>query len=139
LFRSVSPLRVVHAPTAGSPLLRLRTGPRFGVGVADMAALYDLGRRLSETDTAMGPLPEEVRIRLRSSRGADEAISIIDAVDVVRAVRDDYRMLEGISAEGRSRIRAAGEMLERLRRASSQPVSEVIRLIELELRLGIEL
>ncbi|WP_223586715.1 ATP-dependent DNA helicase [Microbacterium sp. OVT16B] len=135
----VSTLRVVHDPTAGSALIRLLTGPRFGVGVADMAALYDLGRRLSETDTAMGPLPEEVRIRLRSSRGADEAISIIDAVDVVRAVRDDYRMLEGISAEGRARIRAAGEMLERLRRASSQPISELIRLIELELRLDIEL
>ena len=135
----VSTLRVVHDPTAGSALIRLLTGPRFGVGVADMAALYDLGRRLSETDTAMGPLPEEVRIRLRSSRGADEAISIVDAVDVVRAVRDDYRMLEGISAEGRARIRAAGETLERLRRASSQPIPELIRLIELELRLDVEL
>jgi len=135
----VSTLRVVHDPTAGSALIRLLTGPRFGVGVADMAALYDLGRRLSETGTDMGPLPEDVRIRLRSSRGADEAVSIIDAVDVVRAVRDDYRMLEGISPEGRSRIRAAGEMLERLRRASSQPIPELVRLIELELRLDIEL
>ncbi|WP_217183452.1 ATP-dependent DNA helicase [Streptomyces sp. AC495_CC817] len=135
----VSTLRVVHDPTAGSALIRLLTGPRFGVGVADMAALYDLGRTLSERDTAMMPLPEEVRVRLRSSRGADEAVSIIDAVDVVRAVRDDYRMLEDISVEGRARIRAAGEMLERLRRASSQPIPELIRLIELELRLDIEL
>lgn len=135
----VSTLRVVHDPTAGSALIRLLTGPRFGVGVADMAALYDLGRTLSERDTSMTPLPEEVRVRLRSSRGADEAISIIDAVDVVRAVRDDYRLLEGITPDGRARIRAAGEMLERLRRASSQPIPEVIRLIELELRLDIEL
>ncbi|WP_337005964.1 MULTISPECIES: ATP-dependent DNA helicase [unclassified Microbacterium] len=135
----VSTLRVVHDPTAGSALIRLLTGPRFGVGVADMAALYDLGRTLSERDTAMAPLPEEVRLRLRSSRGADEAVSIIDAVDVVRAVRDDYRLLETITPEGRARIRAAGEMLERLRRASSQPIPELIRLIELELRLDIEL
>ena len=135
----VSTLRVVHDPTAGSALIRLLTGPRFGVGVADMAALYDLGRTLSERDTAMGPLPEEVRERLRSSRGADEAVSIIDAVDVVRAVRDDYRLLEAITPDGRARIRAAGEMLERLRRASSQPIPELIRLIELELRLDIEL
>lgn len=135
----VSTLRVVHDPTAGSALIRLLTGPRFAVGVADMAALYDLGRTLAERDTAMAPLPEEVRARLRSSRGADEAVSIIDAVDVVRAVRDDYRLLEGITPEGRSRIRAAGEMLERLRRASSQPIPELIRLIELELRLDIEL
>ncbi|MFB4348202.1 UvrD-helicase domain-containing protein [Microbacterium sp. CR_7] len=135
----VSTLRVVHDPTAGSALIRLLTGPRFAVGVADMAALYDLGRTLSERDTGMMPLPEEVRVRLRSSRGADEAVSIIDAVDVVRAVRDDYRLIAGISPEGRSRIRAAGEMLERLRRASSQPIPELVRLIELELRLDIEL
>ena len=135
----VSVLRVVHDPTAGSALIRLLTGPRFGVGVADMAALYDLGRTLAERDTAMMPLPEEVRARLRSSRGADEAVSIVDAVDVVRAVRDDYRMLEAITPDGRQRIRAAGEMLERLRRASSQPIPELIRLIELELRLDIEL
>ncbi|MCM3779346.1 ATP-dependent DNA helicase [Microbacterium hydrocarbonoxydans] len=135
----VSTLRVVHDPTAGSALIRLLTGPRFAIGVADMAALYDLGRTLSERDTGMMPLPEEVRVRLRSSRGADEAVSIIDAVDVVRAVRDDYRLIAGISPAGRSRIRAAGEMLERLRRASSQPIPELIRLIELELRLDIEL
>lgn len=135
----VSTLRVVHDPTAGSALIRLLTGPRFAVGVADMAALYDLGRTLSERDTGMMPLPEEVRVRLRSSRGADEAVSIIDAVDVVRAVRDDYRLIAGISPEGRSRIRAAGEMLERLRRASAQPIPELIRLIEAELRLDIEL
>jgi DNA helicase-2/ATP-dependent DNA helicase PcrA len=135
----VSTLRVVHDPNAGSALIRLLTGPRFAVGVADMAALHDLGQRLAERDTGMMPLPEEVRVRLRSSRGADEAVSIIDAVDVVRAVRDDYRMLERISPEGRSRIRAAGEMLERLRRASSQPIPELLRLIELELRLDIEL
>ncbi|WP_192576769.1 ATP-dependent DNA helicase [Microbacterium algeriense] len=135
----VSTLRVVHDPTAGSALIRLLTGPRFGIGVADMAALYDLGRTLSERDTAMMPLPEEVRVRLRSSRGADEAVSIVDAVDVVRAVRDDYRLLEAITPDGRARIRAAGEMLERLRRASSQPIPELIRLIELELRLDIEL
>ncbi|WP_292794299.1 ATP-dependent DNA helicase [Microbacterium sp. UBA6633] len=135
----VSTLRVVHDPTAGSALIRLLTGPRFGVGVADMAALYELGRALAERDTALMPLPEEVRARLRSSRGADEAVSIVDAVDIVRAVRDDYRLLEGITPEGRSRIRAAGEMLERLRRASSQPIPELIRLIELELRLDIEL
>ncbi len=135
----VSTLRVVHDPTAGSALIRLLVGPRFAVGVADMAALYDLARTLAERDTGMLPLPDELRQKLRTSRGADEAVSIIDAVDVVRAVRDDYRLLEGITPEGRARIRAAGEMLERLRRAGGQPIPELIRLIELELRLDIEL
>ncbi len=135
----VSALRVIHDPTAGSALIRLLVGPRFAVGVADMAALHDLARELAVRDGALAPLSDELRERLRSSRGADEAVSIVDAVDVVRAVRDDYRLLGGISPEGRARLRAAGEMLERLRLASGQPILELIRTIETELRLDIEL
>ena len=135
----VSVLRAVHDPNAGSALIRLLVGPRFGIGVADMAALYDLASELSRRDSALLPLPDDLRARIRSSRGADEAVSIVDAVDVVRSLRDDYRLLEGITPEGRTRLRAAGEMLERLRRAATQPIPELIRLIELELRLDIEL
>ena len=135
----ISMLRVVHDPTSGSALIRLLVGPRFGVGIADMAALHELASTLAQRDAALAPLPEEVRQRLRASRGADEAVSIVDAVDFVRAVSDDYRMLETISSDGRARLRAAGEMLERLRRAAAQPIPELIRMIELELRLDIEL
>ncbi|GAB3631082.1 ATP-dependent DNA helicase [Microbacterium shaanxiense] len=135
----VSTLRVIHDPNAGSALIRLLVGPRFGVGLADMGALYDLASELSKRDSGLLPLPDELRDRIRSSRGADEAVSIVDAVDVVRGLRDDYRLLERITPEGRMRIRAAGEMLERLRRASGQPIPELIRLIEVELRLDIEL
>ncbi|MDP3950440.1 ATP-dependent DNA helicase [Microbacterium sp.] len=135
----VSALRVIHDPNAGSALIRLLVGPRFGVGLADMGALYDLASELSKRDSGLLPLPEELRARVRSSRGADEAVSIVDAVDVVRGLRDDYRLIDGITAEGRARIRAAGEMLERLRRASGQPIPELIRMIEVELRLDIEL
>ena len=135
----VSALRVIHDPTAGSALIRLLVGPRFAIGVADMAALYDLARELAVRDGALAPLTDELKQRLRSSRGADEAVSIVDAVDFVRTARDDYRLLERISPEGRARLRAAGEMLERLRRAAGQPILELIRLIETELRLDIEL
>ncbi|MGM7697437.1 UvrD-helicase domain-containing protein [Microbacterium sp. A84] len=135
----LSALRVIHDPNAGSPLIRLLVGPRFSVGVADMGALYSLASELSRRDSGLLPLPEELRARIRASRGADEAVSIVDAVDVVRGLRDDYRLLEGITPEGRARIRAAGEIFERLRRAAGQPIPELIRLIELELRLDIEL
>ena len=135
----VSALRVIHDPGAGSALIRLLVGPRFGVGVADMGALHRLATELSRRDSALLPLSDELRARIRASRGADEAVSIIDAVDVVRGLRDDYRLLEGITSEGRARIRAAGEVFERLRRAATQPIPDLIRLIELELRLDIEL
>lgn len=135
----VSMLRVIHDPTAGSALIRLLVGPRFAVGVADMAALHDLATALAQRDAALAPLPDEVRQRLRSSRGADEAVSIVDAVDFVRVVPDGYRLIETITPEGRRRLREAGEILERLRRAVGLPIPELIRLIELELRLDIEL
>ncbi|MBY0687523.1 ATP-dependent helicase [Microbacterium marinilacus] len=135
----LSVLRVLHDPTSGSPLIRLLVGPRFRVGVADMAALYDFASELARRDAGLAPLPDELRARLRTSNGADEAVSIVDAVDVVRTMRDDYRLVQGITPEGRSRIREAGAMLERLRRQVGQPIPELIRLIELELRLDIEL
>ncbi|MFB7251832.1 UvrD-helicase domain-containing protein [Microbacterium sp. NPDC056234] len=135
----VSVLRVIHDPNAGSSLIRLLVGPRFGIGVADMAALHGLAGELAKRDSGLLPLPEDLRQRIRASRGADEAVSIIDAVDVVRGLRDDYRLIQSITPTGRARLRAAGEMLERLRRAAAQPLPELIRLIELELRLDIEL
>lgn len=135
----VATLRVIHDPNAGSALIRLLVGPRFGVGVADMGALRDLAGELSRRDSGLTPLPDDLRDRIRSSRGADEAVSIVDAVDVVRGLPDDYRLIAGITPQGRARIRAAGEMLERLRRASGQAIPELIRLIEIELRLDIEL
>jgi len=135
----VSMLRVIHDPTAGSALIRVLVGPRFAIGVADMAALYDLAAALAGRDADLSPLSDEVQQRLRSSRGADEAVSIVDAVDFLRAAPDDYRLLAAISSEGRRRLRAAGEILERLRRSAGLPIPELIRLIELELRLDIEL
>lgn len=135
----VSMLRVIHDPTSGSALIRLLVGPRFAIGVADMAALYDLAAVLATRDAGLSPLSDEVRERLRSSRGADEAVSIVDAVDFLRATPDDYRLVQGITPEGRRRLRAAGEILERLRRSVGLPIPELIRLIELELRLDIEL
>ncbi|WP_036320601.1 ATP-dependent DNA helicase [Microbacterium indicum] len=135
----VSALRVLHDPTEGSALIRLLVGPRFSIGVADMAALYDLAADLSQRDGGMAPLPDELREKVRQSAGIDEQVSIVDALDVVRTARDDYRLLARITPEGRARLRAAGEMFDRLRRAAGQPVPDLLRLIESELRLDIEL
>ena len=135
----ISALRVVHDPTQGSSLIRLLVGPRFGIGVADMTALYDLAAALSQRDEALMPLDDDMREKIRASAGADEQVSIIDALDVVRQLPDDYRLFAEISATGRERMREAASVFERLRYAAGQPVTEVIRLIELELRLDIEL
>lgn len=135
----VSALRVVSDPTQGSSLLRLLSGPRFAVGVADLRALHDLAKTLSRRDADLMPLEAELLERIRNSAGIDEQVSIIDALDVLRTVRADYRMLDGFTEAGKARLREAGEMFARLRRQSGQPIPELLRQIEIELRLDIEL
>ncbi len=135
----VAALRVVHDPAQGSSLIRLLSGPRFAIGVADLAALHALADALAKRDGSLVPLPAELAARVRGSAGADEQPSLVDALEFVRTVRDDYRLLADITPAGRARLREAGEMLGRLRRAVAQPIPDLIRTIELELRLDIEL
>lgn len=135
----VSALRVVHDPSQGSALLRILSGPRFAVGVPDLAALHALAETLSRRDETLTPFDDDLAQRVRGSAGADEQVSIIDALEFVRRTPDDYRLLGDITPLGRSRLREAGELFERLRRAVGQPIPDLIRLIEIELRLDIEL
>ncbi|MGO1546275.1 ATP-dependent DNA helicase [Microbacterium gubbeenense] len=135
----VSALRVIHDPLQGSALIRLLVGPRFAVGVADMGALHDVAVSLSTRDQALAPLSADVTQRVRDSAGIDEQVSIIDALDFVRRSRADHGFLSAFTEEGLARLKESGEMFDRLRRASSQPVPDLIRLIEQELRLDIEL
>lgn len=135
----VSALRVVHDPAQGSALIRILSGPRFAVGVADLAGLQALATTLSRRDATLAPLDRELAARIRGSAGADEQSSIVDALEFVRRSADDHGLLREISPLGRARLREAGEMFERLRRAVGQPVPDLIRLIEIELRLDIEL
>lgn len=135
----VSALRVVHDPGQGSALLRILSGPRFAVGVPDLAALHALAETLAHRDATLTPFDAELAQRIRGSAGADEQVSIVDALEFVRRMPDDYRLLADITPDGRARLREAGELFERLRRAVGQPIPDLIRMIELELRLDIEL
>ena len=135
----VAALRVVYDPSQGSSLIRLLSGPRFAIGVADLAALHALADALAKRDGALVPLSAELAARVRGSAGADEQPSLVDALEFVRTARDDYRLVADITPAGRARLREAGEMLGRLRRAVAQPIPDLIRTIEVELRLDIEL
>ncbi|GAA2528447.1 ATP-dependent DNA helicase [Microbacterium mitrae] len=135
----VCALRVMSDPTQGSALIRLLVGPRFAVGVADMAALHALASTLSQRDETLGKLSPEMLAKLRGSAGADEQLSIIDALEFVRAVNSEHGLLRDFTPEGRSRLKEAGAMFERLRRGAGTSIPEIIRQIELELRLDIEL
>ena len=134
----VSALRVISDPEAGSALIRLLSGPRWSIGLADLRALAQLARRLATHDVSLQPLAPEVVERLRSTPGADRA-SLVDALDFVARQTDGHGWLADFTEEGRARLREAGAVFAGLRRTIGAPIPELIRLIEAELRLDIEL
>ncbi len=134
----VSALRVISDPGAGSALIRLLAGPRWSIGLADLRALAALSRRLARHDSALRALSPDVADRMRRSGGDDNG-SLIDALDWLVRQPDDHGWLEGFTSAGRERLRDAAAVFTGLRRAVGMPVPDLVRLIEIELRLDIEL
>ncbi|WP_431779403.1 ATP-dependent DNA helicase [Microbacterium aurantiacum] len=134
----VAVLRVLSDPDAGSALLRLLSGPRWSIGLPDLRALRDLATRLARHDAALTPLPPAVIETLRSS-ASDDGVSLIDALDFVARQPVTHGWLSDFSEEGRVRLKDAGLTFGGLRRAVGAPIGELVRLIEAELRLDIEL
>jgi DNA helicase-2/ATP-dependent DNA helicase PcrA len=134
----VCALRVIADPTAGSALIRLLAGPRWAVGLPDLRELAALARRIARHDSALQPLAPEVVARIRSSAGEDDG-SLIDALDFVQRHSPDHGWLEGFTPQARVRLRDAAAVFAGLRRAAGMPIPELVRLIEIELRLDVEL
>ncbi|WP_224785798.1 ATP-dependent DNA helicase [Microbacterium caowuchunii] len=135
----VSALRVVSDPAAGSSLIRLLSGPRWAIGVADLARLADLGRRIARHDAGGAPVDADVLARLRAT-GAEDRGSLIDALDFFLRHRADHGWLAEFTPAGRERLRDAAAVFAGLRQAAGTlPIPELIRAIEIELRLDIEL
>lgn len=134
----VATLRVISDPRAGSSLIRLLAGPRWGIGVADLRALSELSRRISRHDAALRPLEPDVVARMRSSAGDDQG-SLIDALDFFLRHGVDHGWLSDFTAAARERLREAAAVFAGLRRQATLPIPELVRMIELELRLDIEL
>ncbi|MDN3494702.1 ATP-dependent DNA helicase [Planococcus sp. APC 4015] len=134
----ISALRVISDPSAGSSLIRLLAGPRWAVGLPDLRELATLSRRIARHDAALKPLAPEVVERIRASAG-DDGGSLVDALDFVLRHPHDHGWLEGFTSDARDRLRDAGAVFAGLRQAIGMPVPELVRLVELELRLDVEL
>ena len=134
----VCALRVVSDPSAGSALIRLLSGPRWTIGLPDLRELAALARRIARHDVALQPLAPEVVERIRASAGDDDG-SLIDALDFLLRHPADHGWLAAFTPDARVRLREAASVFAGLRRAVGMPIPDLVRLIELELRLDIEL
>ncbi|KQO63167.1 ATP-dependent DNA helicase [Curtobacterium sp. Leaf261] len=134
----VAALRVLHDPAAGNDLIRLLAGARWRIGPADVVALQQVSRWLFDRDHTQARLDEDITGAFRASVAAGEHGSLVDALDFVAAAPDEHGALEGISLEGRARMRALGTSLQGLRARAGGDLVDFVTLVVQEMRLDVE-
>lgn len=132
----VATLRLIADPSAGSAAIRILTGARWRIGVADIAALSKRARELSIrqpagqdaeiTDTvALDDALREVAPEPSEQAGLADAIA-------------DPGGVERYSTQGYARIVALGQELSALRERSGQPLAELVADVERTIGVGVE-
>lgn len=136
----VSTLRCLWYADAGSDLIRLLAGPRFSIGVADLAGLRDAARWFSRRDIAQQPLDEHDTAADSVLPDPDRQFTLIDTLDAIASMNNlGHRALRDITDVGRERLHEAGLMLRRLRELTGGNISDLITAVVHALRLDIEL
>ena len=128
----VSALKIVADPLAGPAAVRLLTGARWRIGVADLAALWARARELVPPLPArQGPLPPaELALGALPGEQAEQA-GLVDALD-------DPGPAERYSEAGYARIRRLARELSWLRSRASAPLSDLVADVERVLVLDVE-
>lgn len=133
----VATLRLIAEPAAGSAAVRVLTGARWRIGVADLAALAKRARELSisrlsggETDEITDSAALAAALREVAPEPAEQA-GLADAIA-------DPGPPENYSASGYSRIEALGRELAALRERSGQPLVELVADVERTIGVGVE-
>ena len=128
----VATLRVVCDLTANAALLRLLTGPRWRVGVRDLALLGERSEELVRGGA--GPVGNDLAAAL------DAAVVGIDPSEVASlsdALADPGD--KAYSPQARARFAVLAAELSMLRRAAGEPLSDLVRRVVLTLGLDVEL
>lgn len=132
----VATLRLIADPAAGSAAVRILTGARWRIGVADIAALSRRARELSIRRPG-GPAQE-----ISDTATLDEALREVAPEPSERAGLGDAiadpGAVDQYSSEGYARIVALGQELTALRERSGQPLSELVADVERTIGVGVE-
>lgn len=136
----VSALRCIWYADAGGDLIRLLAGPRFRIGVADIAGLRDAARWFAGRDVTQQRLDDEDTAADGVLPDPDRRFTLIDALDQLAGMKSsDHAALSGISTSGFERLREAGRMLASLRQSARGDIVELIGAVVRALRIDIEL
>ncbi|WP_111765488.1 ATP-dependent helicase [Nakamurella deserti] len=129
----VSVLRVLVDPTAGNAAVRVLTGARWAIGLADVTALQRragvlTGRRAAGAGARLGR--DSVHEAIQQAVTDDiEYASLLDALADPGPAAD-------YSPAGHDRIRRLGAELDRLRRRLSMPLTDLV--VEIERQIGLD-
>ncbi len=135
----IAMMRCMWFSDANSALIKVLSGPRWRVGVKDLAGLAAAAAWLGRHDEQMQPLSDEEVTQKRRSGHPEDQVSLIDALDALATAPDGHPMLAGVSELGLQRFRAAAQSISRLRLRSHHALPDILRAIERELLLDLEL
>ena len=124
-------LEVLDDPTANAPLVRLLTGPRWRLGVRDLAVLGRRARAVLASDTQDGAPDVDA---------LEAAVAGVDPCDVV-ALSDalDRPGHEGWSVEALQRVTALNAELRALRSSRDAPLLDLVHRVVEVTGLDVEL
>ncbi|MDO3645595.1 ATP-dependent helicase [Nocardia mangyaensis] len=133
----VATLRLIAEPGTGSAAVRILTGARWRIGVADLAALAKRARTLS-----IGSVSGDAAAAITDAAGLASALREVAPEPTERAgLADaiaDPGAPEQYSEAGYARIVALSEELAALRERSGQPLVELVADVERTIGVGVE-
>ncbi|MFD4429737.1 ATP-dependent helicase, partial [Nocardia sp. NPDC058497] len=133
----VATLRLISEPGTGSAAIRILTGARWRLGVADLAALARRARMLS-----IGSLSGDAANAITDAAGLATALREVAPEPTEQAGLADAIADPGApdqySEAGFARIIALGEELAALRERSGQPLVELVADVERTIGVGVE-
>lgn len=103
---------VVHRPEANTELVRLLAGGKYRVGVADLYALAEVGKKLRRAQ-AKPPAGKDTG---EEHTITPPPLSLGEALDWLRTKPDTDQLWAAFSPEGRVRLRHAAELIAERRR-----------------------
>ena len=129
-------LRVLVDPTAGTAALRLLTGARWQLGMADLAALSARSASLTPRTPAGDGQPVTGRAAVQLALAGARAGEDVDSASLIDAISDPG-LPSAYSADGFRRLERLAAELHRLRSRLTLPLPDL--LAELERATGLDI
>ncbi|WP_280419394.1 ATP-dependent DNA helicase [Nocardia carnea] len=130
----VATLRLIADPAAGSAAVRILTGARWRLGVADLAALARRARELSIGHDPGGEITDATTLAAALREVAPEPAERAGLADAIADPGPPQRY----STAGYRRITTLGAELATLRERAGQPLTELVADVERTIGVGVE-